>query len=45
LFQQVLHCRQALFLDGAISRMYLPAIQRHEQGGAFGAMIATTAAQ
>ena len=45
LFQKALHCNQALFLDGAISRMYLPALQRHEQGGAFGAMIATTAPQ
>jgi uncharacterized protein YigE (DUF2233 family) len=42
LFQQVLHCDQALFLDGTISRMYLPAIQRDEAGGAFGAMIGTT---
>lgn len=45
LFQEVFHCKQALFLDGAICRMYLPAIERYEQGGAFGAMIATTTAQ
>jgi uncharacterized protein YigE (DUF2233 family) len=45
LFQKVLHCNQALFLDGAISRMYLPGIERNEEGGAFGAMIATTSPQ
>lgn len=43
LFRDVLHCPNALFLDGAICRMYLPALQRYEQGGAFGAMIGTTA--
>ena len=42
LFQQQLHCRQALFLDGTISRMYLPVLQRTEWGGDFGVMIATS---
>jgi uncharacterized protein YigE (DUF2233 family) len=45
LFQEVFGCRQALFLDGAICRMYLPALDRYELGGEFGAMIGVTTAR
>jgi uncharacterized protein YigE (DUF2233 family) len=42
LFKEQLRCDQALFLDGAISKMYLPALQRKELGGEFGVMIGVT---
>jgi uncharacterized protein YigE (DUF2233 family) len=42
LFREVLKCKEALYLDGAISRMYLPALQRFETGGEFGALIGVT---
>lgn len=44
LFKQ-LGCKNALYLDGNISKMYLPALQRHETGGNFGAMIGVTVKQ
>ncbi len=40
LFKNELGCPNALFLDGAISRMYLPELKRYDLGGDFGAMIA-----
>jgi len=42
LFKEVLHCPNALYLDGAISKMYLPALNRFDADGSFGAMIAIT---
>ncbi len=42
LFRDVLGCRDALFLDGEISLMYLPELSRRDAGGTFGAMIALT---
>lgn len=38
-FRDKFNCSNALYLDGAISRMYLPEIQRHQKGGNFGPMI------
>ncbi len=35
-----LGCKNALYLDGAISRTYCPSAQWPQKGGAFGAMIA-----
>lgn len=42
LFRDYLGCKNALYLDGAISRMYLPQIGRTQLGGNFGPMIALT---
>jgi uncharacterized protein YigE (DUF2233 family) len=39
LFKEKLQCNNALYLDGAISKMYLPEIGRNELGGSFGGMI------
>ncbi len=38
-FRDQLGCRDALYLDGVVSRMYLPALGREELDGDFGAMI------
>jgi uncharacterized protein YigE (DUF2233 family) len=38
-FSKNLNCRNALFLDGAISRMYSPRLKRSETGGNFGVLI------
>lgn len=38
-FRDQLKCNNALYLDGAICRMYLPGLDRMELGGDFGAMI------
>lgn len=40
LFRDVFNCENALYLDGVISRTYLPAISRNQLGGSFGAMFA-----
>lgn len=42
LFRDILHCDNALYLDGAICRSYIPTLQRHQTGGNFGAMIGIT---
>lgn len=42
LFKDKLHCNNALYMDGAICRSYIPALNRHQLGGNFGAMIAVT---
>jgi len=42
LFREVLQCNNALYLDGAISRMHLPALNRIDKGGDFGGIIAIT---
>lgn len=39
LFKDIFGCKDALFLDGAISHMYLRDIAPNELGGQFGAMI------
>jgi len=39
-FKDRLKCRDALYLDGQISKMYLPELDRHELEGRFGPMIA-----
>lgn len=39
LFRDELNCNNALYLDGAISRMYVPELERYEIGGNFGVMI------
>lgn len=40
LFQEQFKCDNALYLDGQVSRMYLPALNRYDSDGDFGAMIA-----
>jgi uncharacterized protein YigE (DUF2233 family) len=40
LFKEEFDCASALYLDGAISKMYLPAIGRHQTTGNFGVIIA-----
>lgn len=42
LFRERLGCRDALYLDGAVSRAYLPALDRFDARGNFGAMLAVT---
>lgn len=39
LFKEKLGCRNALYLDGAISRMHLPTANHPDKGGNFGCMI------
>ncbi len=39
LFKEKLKCENALYLDGAISQMYLPELKRTELGGDFGVII------
>lgn len=39
LFKDFLGCQNALYLDGAISRMYLPELDRQQLGGNFGPLI------
>lgn len=39
-FRDYLGCDQALFLDGGISKMYLPALKRHDLEGDFAVVIA-----
>ncbi|MEM1321549.1 MAG: phosphodiester glycosidase family protein [Bacteroidota bacterium] len=39
LFRDYFGCRNALYLDGNISRMYLPQLKRNQLGGSFGPMI------
>lgn len=42
LFRDIFGCKDALYLDGAISLMYLHDIAPNELGGQFGAMISVT---
>lgn len=39
LFVTSLKCRNALYLDGFVSRMYLPALERHDEDGDFAGII------
>ena len=41
-FKKFFGCQNALFLDGAISKVYAPAMGRKETDGRFGPMIAIT---
>jgi uncharacterized protein YigE (DUF2233 family) len=38
-FKDCFGCTDALYLDGAISQMYLPEIGRYDSGGNFGGII------
>ena len=38
-FKEKFNCTNALYLDGAISRMYLPELRRLQKGGSFGPMV------
>ncbi|MCB0431377.1 MAG: phosphodiester glycosidase family protein [Flavobacteriales bacterium] len=42
IFKDVFGCANALYLDGAISKMYLPHLRPDETGGNFGTMISVT---
>jgi uncharacterized protein YigE (DUF2233 family) len=42
LFKEQFKCQDALFLDGAISKMYLPVLERNELDGNFAGMIGIT---
>lgn len=39
LFKEVFNCKNALFLDGSISKMYCPELQRFDNKGEFGTII------
>ena len=41
-FKKRMQCANALYLDGNISRMYLPAIKRNDLGGTFAVIIAAS---
>lgn len=41
-FKDKFKCSNALYLDGAISQMYLPELGRFQEGGQFGPMIGIT---
>lgn len=43
LFRDYFGCENALYLDGAISRLYLPTLGRDDLGGDFGPIIGVTA--
>jgi uncharacterized protein YigE (DUF2233 family) len=43
LFRDVLDCQDALFLDGAISRMYVPALDRTDTDGDFAGILSVSA--
>ncbi|MEM7711236.1 MAG: phosphodiester glycosidase family protein, partial [Pseudomonadota bacterium] len=42
LYRDVLGVRDALFLDGTVSRLYAPGIDRHDGGRPMGPMVAVT---
>lgn len=39
IFKDVFKCKNALYLDGAVSQMYLPAIGRKDPGAGFGPLL------
>lgn len=41
-FRDELHCRDALYLDGALSGIYSPKLGRHDKPGALGPLLAVT---
>jgi uncharacterized protein YigE (DUF2233 family) len=45
LFKEVFGCKDAMFLDGAISRMYLNDLNPKEKGGQFGPIISISSKQ
>ncbi|HYM00661.1 MAG TPA: phosphodiester glycosidase family protein [Blastocatellia bacterium] len=42
LFKDRFHCNDALYLDGGVSRMFLPALSRYDADGDFAGIIAVT---
>jgi len=42
LFKEQFKCENALFLDGNVSRMYIPKLKRFEKSGEFGVIIGVT---
>lgn len=44
-FRDILHCTDALYLDGYVSRMYIPALERYEIDGDFTGIIGIVAPQ
>lgn len=42
IFKDVFDCQNALYLDGAISKMYLPKLRPNDLGGNFGVIISIT---
>lgn len=42
MFKKEFKCKNALYLDGFISRMYLPALERYDLEGDFGSIIAAS---
>ncbi len=42
LFKEILKCSNALYLDGAISEMYLPELKRYDTEGNFSILISVT---
>lgn len=42
LFKNHLQCKNALYLDGAISSAYIPALNRHHSGGLYAGILAIT---
>jgi uncharacterized protein YigE (DUF2233 family) len=40
-FRDFLHCKDALYLDGHISAMYAPTLNRNQAGRSFGTVIYT----
>lgn len=42
IFKDVFGCKNALYLDGAISKMYLPKLRPHDLSGNFGVIISVT---
>jgi uncharacterized protein YigE (DUF2233 family) len=42
IFKDRFKCRNALYLDGAISKMYLKENRKEDVGGDFGVMISVT---
>jgi len=41
-FRGALHCREALYLDGTISSMYAPSLNREDRGSDMGPMLGVT---
>jgi uncharacterized protein YigE (DUF2233 family) len=41
-FRDFLHCREALYLDGTISSLYAPSLNREDRGSDMGPMLGVT---
>ena len=44
-FRDVLHCREALYLDGTISSLYAPSLHREDSGSEMGPILGVAAAR